>query len=243
MRVSEIGLKHLAEFEGTVLSLYNDQPGPAGNCTIGTGHLVHLGNCDGRDSERPYRYGITKAKALELLEFDVWRFEDCVENAVKVPLTQHQFDALVSLAFNVGCGGLQNSYVLHEVNNGWDPLSWVSFAITGVGSPTILPGLVRRRRAEYDLYHRVYELEGEDDMTFIALAIWGDRPAKIKYRTYALFYGIHGPMKKQIKNGFEREALEHALKGNVLDKVIRRLSLRDLKQYKTLEGGEEPDQK
>ena len=70
MRVSDSGLRFIADHEGTVLRLYND---PAGHCTIGVGHLVHLGHCDGRGSEQPFLQGITEAQALQLLREDVAR--------------------------------------------------------------------------------------------------------------------------------------------------------------------------
>ena len=57
MHCSSMGLAHIGKFEGLRLKLYND---PGGHCTIGVGHLVHLGPIDGRASETPFKNGISK---------------------------------------------------------------------------------------------------------------------------------------------------------------------------------------
>src|SRR5919202_510274 len=93
--VSEAGLRLIRDFEGMVLHLYGD-PGRGCHCTIGVGHLVHHGPCDGRPEEAPFLGGMTEAEAFELLRQDLARFSAAVEHLVVVPLTQHQFDALVS---------------------------------------------------------------------------------------------------------------------------------------------------
>ena len=163
MKCNSIGLAHIAGLEGMVLKLYND---PAGHCMIGVGHLVHLGPKDGRPSEAPFKNGITKQQALNMLAVDAARFEDCVNGSGTPPLTQHQFDALVSLAFNVGCGGLRASPVLRAVKAGRDPRGvWLKYALTGVGSDEILGGLVRRRESECKLYGM--EFEEDEDMAAI----------------------------------------------------------------------------
>ncbi len=149
MRISANGLVFIAGFEGFVGSRYND---PAGHCTIGYGHLIHYGNCDGRASEQPFVNGITKPQALRLLETDVVRYVACVDRLITVPLNQNQVDALVSFAFNVGCGALEMSTLRRILNAGdyagvCEQLKrWVK-----AGGET-LPGLVRRRAAECELF-------------------------------------------------------------------------------------------
>lgn len=61
--ISDRGLELIGRFEGLRTELYNDV---AGHCTIGYGHLVHRGNCDGSESEE-FRAGISRQRALELL--------------------------------------------------------------------------------------------------------------------------------------------------------------------------------
>lgn len=195
MHCSSIGVAHIAQYEGMQLKLYND---PADHCTIGVGHLVHLGPIDGRSSEAPFRNGITKQKALNMLAVDAASFEDCVNQSVTRQLTQHQFDALVSLAFNVGCGGLQRSPVLRAVNAGRDPSGvWLKYAVTGVGSSKVLGGLVSRRAAECELYGM--EQEEDDDMATI---IQVDGTTKT--------YLVRGGKPKYIPTRKMRDELQHA---------------------------------
>lgn len=151
MRTSPAGVRLIAEFEGCSLTLYND---PAGHCTIGYGHLVHLGRCDGRLVEAPLLPGITQSAATHLLALDLASFEKHVARLVKAPTTQHQFDALVSFAYNVGPGGLAVSSVLKMVNKRRYDAAAAELHnyVYGVGIPWPLPGLVRRRAAEAALF-------------------------------------------------------------------------------------------
>lgn len=152
--VSQEGLRFIAEQEGTEYSLYND---PAGHCTIGTGHLVHTGNCDGSDpSEQEFLEGITGDQALELLRADVAIAEEDVNSQVTVPLTQSQFDALVSFAYNLGGVNLATMLSDSGLNEGnycsvpAELNRWVHGEVNG--EMQILPGLVTRRSAEGDLF-------------------------------------------------------------------------------------------
>jgi lysozyme len=96
---------------------------------------------------------ITEEYAEELLRKDLKRFEDAVKRIIKVDLTQQEFDAVVSFAFNVGAGALEHSTFTRRINAGEiKPLcfqqefpKWVN------GSNGPLPGLVRRREAEVTL--------------------------------------------------------------------------------------------
>ena len=114
--ISADGLNFIANHEGTIYTLYND---PAGQCTIGIGHLVHTGNCDGSDpSEQSYLGGITNDQAQELLRSDVASAEQSVNSLVTVPLTQAQFDALVDFTYNLGAGNFERSDLLTKLNAG-----------------------------------------------------------------------------------------------------------------------------
>ncbi len=146
--VSEAGLQFIAKHEGLRLNLYND---PAGHCTIGVGHLVHLGNCNGSEPAE-FRSGISEQRAYELLRSDANTAVQAVKNLVQVPLNQAQFDALTSFTFNLGAGNLQQSDLLERLNNGeYDAVPaelnrWV------YGGGVVLPGLVARRQAEGKLF-------------------------------------------------------------------------------------------
>jgi lysozyme len=111
MPLSQRGLKCLCKEEGCVLSPYHCRPDPPGMMTIGVGHVVLPGEDD-------LRGPITKERALELLASDVRAREAAIEKNVKVALTQNQYDALVSLIFNIGVGAFEKSTLLIRLNAG-----------------------------------------------------------------------------------------------------------------------------
>ena len=96
---------------------------------------------------------ITEEEAELILKEDLGRFEASVRTLISVRLTQHEFDAIVSFAFNVGTGALEQSTFRRRMNAGEHKPKvfqeefpkWVN----GANGP--LPGLVRRREAEVDL--------------------------------------------------------------------------------------------
>ena len=166
MRTSDTGLNLIAEFEGYVGELYND---PTGNCTIGIGHLVHHGTCNGNVSEAPFLRGITYSDAVHLLQDDVRRYEDAVNRLITVQLNQNMFDALVSFTFNVGIGALTGSTLRNVLNMGLyeqvptELARWNKGTIDGVR--VVLPGLTRRRAAEAELWSTpVVPIEGRNDL-------------------------------------------------------------------------------
>ena len=147
MKVSAAGINLIKEFEGVRLKAYKC---PAGVYTIGVGHT----SAAGPPVVKP-GMEITNAQAMKILAQDLVQFEDGVEAAVKVPLSQNQFDALVSFAFNVGLGAFQKSTLLRKLNAGqYDAVPAELMKWTKAGG-TELPGLVRRRRAEAALWRGV----------------------------------------------------------------------------------------
>lgn len=138
MRVSDKGLRFIARWEGFRSTAYKAHPNEK-YLTIGYGHY----GPDVTSGER-----ITEARALKLLRKDAAVAEGAVDKYVKVPLTQGQFDALVSFTFNVGVGGLRSSTLLRLLNRGRKrtvPRQLLRWVMVG---PIVLQGLVRRRRAE-----------------------------------------------------------------------------------------------
>lgn len=107
MRISHKGIVALEGREGIRLTVYRDSKGLP---TVGVGHLVipadHLKVGD----------KIRQAHCDDFLAFDLKRFEDAVNTSVKVSLTQNQFDACVSLAFNIGESGFKGSTVVKRLN-------------------------------------------------------------------------------------------------------------------------------
>lgn len=147
-KLSKKGARFIATFEGFRSELYDD---PAGHCTIGCGHLVHHGRCDGSEPAE-FRRGITRERALELLLEDAAQAADAVNGSVRVPLNQHQFDALVSFVFNVGVGAFGESTLLKKLNEGrYQDVPKQLDRWVKAGSRT-LEGLVRRRKAEGELF-------------------------------------------------------------------------------------------
>lgn len=154
-QVSQQAIDFIKSFEAFRANLYND---PAGHCSIGYGHLVHRENCDGRASESDFTGGVTEARATEMLRTHVTGVEAVVNEAVEVQLNQHQFDALVSFAYNVGTGrrgtasqegtGFLGSTLLRRLNAGEYDAVPEELARWNRAGGRVLPGLTRRRAAE-----------------------------------------------------------------------------------------------
>ncbi len=96
---------------------------------------------------------ITKARAIEILNYDLIRFEGYVNSYVKVPLTQNQFDALVDFTYNLGPGNLQSSTLLRKLNAGDYAGASAEFPSWVKGGGKVLPGLVTRRAKEQALFN------------------------------------------------------------------------------------------
>jgi len=150
---SDSGLRFVGGFEGFRARLYDD---PAGNCTIGYGHLVHLGPTNGSEPA-DLCAGITRQRGLELLRADAHGAAEAVRTQVTVRLSQPQFDALVSFAYNVGPAAFAGSTLVRLLNAGdYAAVSGQLARWTKAGGKP-LPGLVRRRAAEARLFaHGVY---------------------------------------------------------------------------------------
>lgn len=147
-RLSPRGADFVARFEGCILRLYND---PTNNATIGVGHLVHMGPINGTEPGE-FRSGITRQRALELLDQDARGAADAVRRLIKVPLKQHQVDALVSFTFNAGEGSLQASTLRKRLNAGEYNAVPHELGRWVFSAGKKLPGLVRRRQAEGALF-------------------------------------------------------------------------------------------
>ncbi len=142
LRPSRRGAELIASFEGFVPHPYRDA---VGVWTIGYGHTSGVG---------PNTPPVTKAKALELLMSDASGAADVVRKHVRVPVNQAEFDALVSLTFNIGAGAFASSTVLRELNAHHRFRAGAAFLLWVKGGGITLPGLVRRRIAERKLFRR-----------------------------------------------------------------------------------------
>lgn len=147
MKISQKGIDLIEEFEGCELDAYYDSTGVL---TIGYGHTNNTASA----SEYPVYPGehITMEEAQTILQADLVTYEDAVNNAVKVPLTQGEFDALVSFTYNLGIGTLQNSDLLAYLNEGNYEAAANCFTEYVYAGGVELAGLVRRREAEKALF-------------------------------------------------------------------------------------------
>jgi GH24 family phage-related lysozyme (muramidase) len=147
MGLSRAGAELIARFEGFVTRPYNDA---AGHATIGFGHLIHHGPVTAAD--RAHWGTISRGRGLVLLSEDARDAARAVENAVRVPLSQEQFDALVSFVFNVGVGAFGSSTLLRKLNAGDRRGAADEFLRWSRAGGRVLEGLLRRRRAERALF-------------------------------------------------------------------------------------------
>ena len=139
MEISQEGIALIKRFEGCKLQAYKCS---AGVPTIGFG------------STRGVEMGmeISQERAEALLLEDVADFEEEVNKCVEVPLTQNQFDALVSFSFNLGLGTLQRSTVRSALLRGDEEAAIDTLLKYRRAGGKILRGLERRRAAEADLF-------------------------------------------------------------------------------------------
>lgn len=132
-------LSLIKEFEGLRLEAYLC---PAKKWTIGYGHTK---------TAKP-GMKITERGAEELLRQDLAWCEEAVRTGVKVPLTQNQFDALVSFVFNVGAGAFKRSTLLRLLNQGDYDGAASQFQRWNKAGGQVLKGLTRRRKAEAEKF-------------------------------------------------------------------------------------------
>ena len=149
MKTSKKGREFIQKHEGFRNTVYLDQ---AGLPTAGTGHLLTA------EEKKIYKVGKVVPDAVldQWWAEDVKKFEDAVNGLVKVSLNQNEFDALVSLSFNIGKSGFQNSSVLRHLNKGDRASAAKSFAawnkVTVNGKKVASKGLTRRRKEESELF-------------------------------------------------------------------------------------------
>ena len=97
---------------------------------------------------------ITRTQSRELLKSDLRRFEKAVNETIKHPLLQHQFDALVSFAFNVGASAFKASTLAKKINanSTWNEIRYEFLRWNKVKGKENA-GLTSRRKREAKLYY------------------------------------------------------------------------------------------
>ena len=141
--ITQSGIDMIKRFEGFSPTVYIC---PAGYPTIGYGYLVNP------HEREQFAGGITNEQAESLLRQDVQIAERAVLHLITVPLTDGQFDALVSFTFNLGAGALQRSTLRRKVNRGDHANVPAEFRKWVWAGGQKLQGLVKRRQAEARVY-------------------------------------------------------------------------------------------
>jgi lysozyme len=162
--INSKGIDLVKQFEGLRTTAYTC---PAGIWTIGYGHTG--GVSKGQT--------VTAVEAEDLLQNDLAKAGDQVQQMVRVSLHDNQYAALCSFVFNAGAASLKASTLLKRLNGGdYDGVpselaKWVKATDPKTGAKITLAGLVRRRSAEGQLW-----LEGGDPAAFSASA---DMPQEV----------------------------------------------------------------
>lgn len=149
MKLSERGEALIKEFESCRLKAYQDG---GAVWTIGWGHTNGVKEGD----------TITQAEADSLFDTEIKIYEDGVNDLVEIPLTQNEFDALVSFAYNVGLDidtdntaeGLGDSTLLRKLNAGDLEGAANEFPKWSKDNGKVIAGLTRRRLAEQALFKK-----------------------------------------------------------------------------------------
>lgn len=145
-KLSQKGLELIKSFEGLKLSVYLC---PASIPTVGYGNTYYPNGQKVKLTDPP----ITKEKAEELLKFLLATYEKAVDSFCRDDISQGQFDALVSFAYNLGTGALQKSTLIKKVNaNPKDVTIADEFMKWNKANGKVLAGLTKRRQAESNLY-------------------------------------------------------------------------------------------
>lgn len=146
MQLSENGKALIKGFERCRLEAYQDG---GGKWTIGWGHA-------GPEVKPGLTW--TQEQADDQFDVDSARFAMTVDGLLKVPLAQCRFDALVSLAYNIGTGedGLGGSTLLRKLNMGLIYEASLQFTEWVLDNGKIVRGLIRRRTREMMLFCQGY---------------------------------------------------------------------------------------
>lgn len=135
MQISQNGIDFIKSVESFASHAYQD----AGGFSIGYGHYM---------GKQPVMQTVTPQQAEDLLVKDLQTAEAAVHNYVKVPITQNQHDAMVSLAFNIGSGAFMNSSVVRLLNAGDVQGAADAFRLWDKSQGAVNNALVARRESE-----------------------------------------------------------------------------------------------
>jgi lysozyme len=188
VNTSERGVKMITNFEAVVLHEYKDQ---AGIPTVCVGHVIRPGDAT------LLADGVSLEDCMLLLHQDLGSAESEINTLVTVPLTQDQFDALVSWEFNTGA--LRVSTLLRVLNAGdyyaaaSEFEKWNKRRDEKTGALVIDAGLVARRQAEASLFRQGI------DHAAIPPAVWDDYVARTLAKMVELYAPSFSPSERETK--------------------------------------------
>lgn len=142
MKLSQKGIELIKQFEGYSSKAYPDPATGGAPWTIGYGTTKGV---------KPGMV-ITAQQAEKMLRDDVAKFESGVSSLITSPTTQGQFDAMVSLAYNIGLGNFGKSTLLKKHNARCYTCAADQFRVWNRANGKVMNGLTKRRAAEREVY-------------------------------------------------------------------------------------------
>jgi GH24 family phage-related lysozyme (muramidase) len=155
--LSKQGIDLLKSIEELAVKPYDDQTGKeitswVKGATIGYGHLIK------KSEWEKYKIGITEPQALNLFKNDLAPYNQKVSLLVKVSILQHEYDALVILAYNIGRAAFASSSVLKLVNDPSAVTPYISLEKAWMAwnksQGKYMKGLANKRQAEWKIYSK-----------------------------------------------------------------------------------------
>lgn len=143
--------------EGYKNKVYLDS---SGYPTLGVGHLL----TPAEKKKWPVGTKFTDEEVMNVFATDLGKYEVALNDAITVDVTQHEFDAMISLAFNIGIAGFKKSEVLRLVNQGAFDAASDAFMRYNHSAGKVVKGLTTRRKAE----SRQFDTFDESDPIFAA---------------------------------------------------------------------------
>ena len=144
MVVSLFGIDLICGFEGLRLKAYDDG---VGVWTIGFGTTIYPNGIRVKKGDT-----CTEAQAKAYMAHDLKKFESAVNSTVTVPINQNQFDALVSLAYNIGTNAFKNSTLVKKLNAGDIRGAADQFDVWVNAGGKRMQGLANRRAKEKEVF-------------------------------------------------------------------------------------------
>lgn len=163
MKVSDRGIALVAKYEGFRSCPYRDA---VGVWTIGYGETQGIG---------PKTPCWSQEHARARLHARLDEFAEKMAHYVHVPLAQNEYDALASLAYNIGLGALRASTLLRLLNSGDRRGAADQFLVWDKAGGRRLPGLSARRREERALFLEVHETKAQR-----RIRLWSERLARVR---------------------------------------------------------------